>query len=218
MKQEFQDHIDDYLLGRMSDEDKMSFEKELKHNRELREQLEFTQNVQTATKSRNEKLTKMQEWEDDTTSRRSYLYWISGVAAIFIAGFFLFNTFYGDKEELLYSPVQMGNGAVRAGSNYAEIEQLLVNRDYKQALTLIEKEEKTIAEQRIQTDSIRDEEKRTYDQMLIQTKADELCLLKVYALIGLDRREEALLLLDELRNKKSDYKGLADSLYHIINR
>ena len=83
---------------------------------------------------------------------------------------------------------------------------------------MIEKEEKTIAEQRIQTDSIRDEEKRTYDQMLIQTKADELCLLKVYALIGLDRREEALLLLDELRNKKSDYKGLADSLYHIINR
>ena len=112
----------------------------------------------------------------------------------------------------------MENGAVRAGCGYAEIEQLLVNKDYQLALTLIEQEEKAILEQRIQTDSIRDEEKRAYDQMLIQTRANKLCLLKVYALIGLGRREEALLLLDELRNKESDYKEQADSLYQILTR
>ena len=252
MKQEFQDRIDDYLLGRMSDNECKSFETELKQNGDLCDQLEFTKSVQTATKSRNEKLAKMEEWEDDyifeddsrvatvnyrptgseyvscpipseyqtyakpNSSRRSYLYWISGVAAIFIAVFFLFNTFYGDKEELLYSPMQMEKGAVRAGGDYAEIEQLLVNRDYQRALALIEQQEKSITEQRIQTDSIEDEEKRAYDQMLIQTKADELCLLKVYALIGVDRRSEALQLLDELRKKDSDYKEQADSLYHII--
>lgn len=254
MRQEYQDQIDDYLLGRMSDEDRMSFEKELKQDAELREQMEFTQNVQTATKSRNEKLAKMDEWEDDYvfeddkrvasanyrptgsgyeschmpsenrtfakphSSRKGYLYWISGVAAIFIAGFFLFNTFYGDEEELQYSPMKMGNGAVRAGSGYAEIEQLLVNKDYQQAFMLIEQEEKAISEQRMQIDSIVDDEKRAYDKMLIQAKADELSLLKVYALIGIDRREEALLLLDELRNKESDYKGQADSLYQILTR
>ena len=151
------------------------------------------------------------------SSLRSYLYWISGAAAIFVAGFFLFSTFYVDKKELLYSPMQMENEAVRSGSDYAKIEQLLVNKDYQQALMLIEQEENAIAEQRIQTDSIRDEEKRAYDQMLIRTKAEELCLLKVYALTGLGRREEALLLLDELRNKESDYKGQADSLYQLMS-
>lgn len=253
MKIEFQDHIDDYLLDRMSDEDSKVFEQELKNDDELREQMEFTKDVQTATKSRNEKLAKMQEWEDDYeweedrgvaaryrptgsgyescsmpsenrtfakphSSRKGYLYWISGVAAIFIAGFFLFNTFYGDEEELQYSPMKMENGAVRAGSGYAEIEQLLVNKDYQQAFMLIEQEEKAISEQRMQIDSIVDDEKRAYDKMLIQAKADEISLLKIYALIGLDRREEALLLLDELRNKESDYKGQADSLYQILKR
>ena len=151
------------------------------------------------------------------SSLRSYLYWISGAAAIFVAGFFLFSTFYVDKKELLYSPMQMENEAVRSGSDYAKIEQLLVNKDYQQALMLTEQQENDIAEQRIQTDSIRDEEKRAYDQMLIRTKAEELCLLKVYALTGLGRREEALLLLDELRNKESDYKGQADSLYQLMS-
>ena len=65
MKIEYQDHIDDYLLGRMSDEDSKVFEQELKNDDELREQMEFTKDVQTATKSRNEKLAKMREWEDD---------------------------------------------------------------------------------------------------------------------------------------------------------
>ena len=80
----------------------------------------------------------------------------------------------------------------------------------------IEIEEAKIAEQRTVTDSITDEERRAYDRMLIQEKADELSWMKVYALLGADRRDDALQILDGLRHKECDYKEKADSLFLII--
>ena len=82
----------------------------------------------------------------------------------------------------------------------------------------IEIEEAKIAEQRTATDSISDEERRAYDQMLIQEKADELSWMKVYALLGVDRRDDALQVLDGLRHTEGEYKEKADSLYLIINK
>ena len=52
MKIEFQDRIDDYLLDRMSDEQRNSFESDAAKDAELKEQLQFTETVQQATKSR----------------------------------------------------------------------------------------------------------------------------------------------------------------------
>lgn len=252
MKIEFQDHIDDYLLGRMSDEDSKVFEQELKNDDELREQMEFTKDVQTATKSRNEKLAKMQEWEDDyeweedrgvATARyrptgsgyescsipsmdqmrsmprfsgRQYLYWISGIAAIFIVGFFLIHNYMGGKEDMMFNPSSIEYSTMRGGGNYENIEKLLVDKNYEDAMKQIEIEETKIAEQRTATDSIADEERRVYDRMLIQEKADELSWMKVYALLGADRRDGALQLLDELRHTEGEYKEKADSLYLII--
>ena len=65
MKIEFQDRIDDYLLNRMSDEERKSFELDTATDTELNDQLHFTETVQQATKSRNEKLAAMEEWNDD---------------------------------------------------------------------------------------------------------------------------------------------------------
>lgn len=65
MKIEFQDRIDEYLLDRMSDEERKSFESDAAEDAELKEQLQFTETVQQATKSRNEKLAAMEEWKDD---------------------------------------------------------------------------------------------------------------------------------------------------------
>ena len=65
MKIDFQDRIDDYLLDRMSDEERKSFESDAAEDAELKEQLQFTETVQQATKSRNEKLAAMAEWKDD---------------------------------------------------------------------------------------------------------------------------------------------------------
>ena len=57
MKIEYQDKIDRYILGEMSAEERTDFEKQVAQNAELQELLEFTKNVNTAIKSRNEKLT-----------------------------------------------------------------------------------------------------------------------------------------------------------------
>lgn len=253
MKIEFQDNIDDYLLGRMSDEDSKAFEQEMRNDDELREQMEFTKDVQTATKSRNEKLAKMEKWQGDykwddesmvaatagyratgsgydccqnmaseqtfekpRSSRRRYVYWISGIAAVFIMGFFLIHNFMGSEDNMMYVPSSIEYKTMRGGGNYANIEKLLVNKNYEDALKQIEIEEEKIYEQFSATDSISDVERRAYDQMLIQEKTDELSWMKVYALHGVDRRDDALKLLDQLRQSEGEYKNKADSLYHII--
>ncbi len=252
MNIDFQDHIDDYLLDRMSDEDCKAFEQELRNNDELREQMEFTKDVQTAAKSRNEKLAKMQEWEDDyeweddrdvaaaryrptgsgyescpapsieqtrsmpRSSGRQYLYWISGIAAIFIVGFFIFHNDISSEEEMIFNPSAIEYGSIRGGGSYSKIEKLLDNKNYEDALKQIEIEEEILVKQRTATDSISDEERRTYDKMLIQEKANELSWMKVFALFGVNRLDDALRLLDQLRHTEGEYKDKADSLYLII--
>ena len=65
MKIENQDNIDRYVLGEMSVEERAGFERQVAQDDKLQEQLEFTQHVNTAIKSRNEKLEKMEAWDDD---------------------------------------------------------------------------------------------------------------------------------------------------------
>lgn len=59
MKADFQDRIDEYTLGRMSDEEKAQFEAEVKHDESKKEQLEFTRNVKSAIRSREDKKAKL---------------------------------------------------------------------------------------------------------------------------------------------------------------
>lgn len=59
MKKDFQDRIDEYILGRMSDEDKAQFEAEVDQDQSKREQLEFTRNVKGAITSREYKMAKL---------------------------------------------------------------------------------------------------------------------------------------------------------------
>ena len=74
MKQDFQDRIDDYILGRMNAEERLQFEEEIKLNDEKREQFIFTTNLKNAISSRQEKLTRVQmmrerlKTEDNNTS------------------------------------------------------------------------------------------------------------------------------------------------------
>ncbi|MBR2015146.1 MAG: hypothetical protein IJ998_06980 [Alistipes sp.] len=59
MKKDFQDRIDEYILGRMTDEEKAQFEAEVSHDESIREQLEFTRNVKGAISSREDKMAKL---------------------------------------------------------------------------------------------------------------------------------------------------------------
>lgn len=93
---------------------------------------------------------------------------------------------------------------------------MLDNKNYEDALKQIEIEEEILVKQRTATDSISDEERRTYDKMLIQERANELSWMKVFALFGVNRFDDALRLLDQLRHMEGEYKDKADSLYLII--
>lgn len=59
MKKDFQDGIDEYILGRMTDEEKAQFEAEVNQDESKREQLEFTRNVKGAISSREDKMVKL---------------------------------------------------------------------------------------------------------------------------------------------------------------
>lgn len=259
MKIEFQDRIDDYLLDRMSDEERKSFESDTAEDAELKEQLQFTETVQQATKSRNEKLAAMKEWKDDyvweddrvvaasaaeyrptgsgynycpaptmeesrsmsRSSSRRIFYWISGIAAVFVVGFFLIQNLYvaDSPSEYMPSP-KMNNMTLRAGSGNSDIELLLNQKKYKDALDLIE--EKFLAVKKDSLDIVQDEsidaERKEYDIQIVKDKQDELKWLKAHALIGVCKQAAALHLLDELRNEEGYYQMAADSLYNHIKK
>lgn len=98
MDKDFQDRIDEYLVGgnKMSEEEKAEFLKEAKENDEKKEQLEFTRTVIKAIVSRGEKLKDMAEFEKEMkkTKQRNMLLWISGIAATLVVGFFTITTQY----------------------------------------------------------------------------------------------------------------------------
>ena len=255
MKIDFQDRIDDYLLGKMSDEDVKIFEHDIEQNAELREQVEFTKSVQTAIISRGEKLKKMQEWEDDykwtndmsvacqgrptgsgydacsslsteqtfakpRSSGKKLLYWISGIAAFFIVGFFLVDNLFVMESSRTASPSFYEYGNMRGGTDFTDIEDLLSSQDYETAFTQIEEHERELADELVmlQSDSTQDSERKEYELQLIKLKKDNLNWLKVHALRGLNRIDEVIVLLDVIRNSESEYKENADSLYHVIKK
>lgn len=65
MKIDYQEKIDNYVLGKMSAEDIVGFDKEVSENKEIQEQLELTRNVYTAIRSRNDKLAMMRRWQEE---------------------------------------------------------------------------------------------------------------------------------------------------------
>lgn len=259
MKIEFQDRIDDYLLDRMSDEERKSFESDAAEDAELKEQLQFTETVQQATKSRNEKLASMKEWKEDyvwedervvaasaaeyrptgsgynycpaptmeeshsmpRSSGRRIFYWISGIAVVFVVGFFLIRNLYvaNSPSEDMSSP-RMNDITLRAGSDNSDIELLLGQNKNDEALDLIE--EKVLAVQEDSLDIIHDEtldaEQKEYDMQIVKDNQDELKWLRAHALLGLSQQKTALRILDELRNEEGYYQLAADSLYNRIEK
>ena len=63
MKFEYQDKIDSYVHGAMTEDERNSFEQEVQSNDELRDQLEYTQKVKTLVSSRKEKMALLKQWE-----------------------------------------------------------------------------------------------------------------------------------------------------------
>ena len=63
MDEKFQDRIDNYLLNRMDDAEKTEFLREIEHDKEKKEQLEFTQDVKDSIRSHEEKLQALKQFQ-----------------------------------------------------------------------------------------------------------------------------------------------------------
>lgn len=63
MDEKFQDRIDNYLLSRMDNAEKTEFLREVEQDKEKKKQLEFTQNVKDAIRSREEKLQALAQFQ-----------------------------------------------------------------------------------------------------------------------------------------------------------
>lgn len=233
MKQDIQDKIDQYLLGKMSEMDRLAFEQELDKNQELKEQFEFTQKVKEAITSRNRKLAQIREWKDayeikhmdDTNndgeshnSKRHYIYWISGIAALFVVGFFLFSPTAFDTKDGNGSPIYVSVSSLRSGEDNTDVAKLINEGNYDSALEKIEEKEKEIESEIFETEQEKnnmDEEEYSDTQEIHEIQMDELSLLKAYALFGLKRSKEAMTVLDGLRQREGEFKAQADSLYNL---
>lgn len=103
MNEEYQHMIDRYLGGELSSEELVDFEKELKVNLELKDQLEFIRSTKDAIKVKDfdvklDFIKGLEEIEGETNlvpfrllGKR--LYWISGLAAsVLLVSFFFWNT------------------------------------------------------------------------------------------------------------------------------
>ena len=155
------------------------------------------------------------------SSGRRIFYWMSGIAAVFVVGFFLIqNLFVADSpNEYMPSP-RMNDMTLRAGSDNSDIELLLGQKKYEDALELIEEKYLTVKEDSLEIvqDETVDAERKEYDMQIVKDKQDELKWLKAHALIGLNKQAAALNLLDELRSEEGYCQMAADSLYNHIKK
>ena len=135
---------------------------------------------------------------------------MSGIAAIFITGFFIFNTLMDKNIEIKYSPSHIDYSITRGGNNYIKIENLLSKGNYQEAMKEIAREENAIAKQEIATDSIIDDEQREYEIKVYAIDMEILCWLKINALIGIGKHDEALLLLNKLRAEDGIFREKAE--------
>ncbi len=98
MDNNFQDRIDEYLLhgNTMSEEAKAQFLKEIEDDAEKREQYELTKNIKATMVSRGEKLKAMAEFQKEYEKPKhgKTWFWISGIAAILVVGFFAINPLF----------------------------------------------------------------------------------------------------------------------------
>lgn len=228
MKEEYEDRIDAYLMGTMTEDERRQFEADTKKDDELKRQFEFTRDVQAALKSRIEKLIAIKEWEkrkeeEKKVASRKRIYWASGIAAVFIVGFFLFNNIYVSEDaDVAFSPRPQGVSTIRGID--ATTENLLAKADYQGALERIDSLEDEIATEQMTLErekgarGAEGEDGIAYKQEELKLKQEELSWLKVQALLGLNRKEEAIALLDKIRNSESEHKEQADSLYNVLKK
>lgn len=214
-----QDKIDRYLLGRMSEEERNAFEVEMKADKELKRQYLFTKALKQEVSEHARLKEQMRQWDEEKeqeneneepvalTSNKKWMYVVASLAAaILVAVFFLHGPFV---------PTGGTDGPaiiVRGGDSSfnKDVDSLLENKEYQQALDLInakeEESEKLVSYYENYSNNEVDEEgddgltPEEVQDALKKEQADlvEYKLLKAQTLVLLGEKEKAAAILKEL--------------------
>lgn len=228
MDEKKQELIDRYIKDEMAVEERRQFEKLLSEDAELQEQYEFTRQLQEALKSRMEKMNLMKQWEDEEAEpavrkaghRKTLWRIVASVAAVVVISVSLYMFIQPSTQVKMPSLNESYGDVYRSSGELSQVKDLILEKRYAEALQMIDSLEKwtQVDEKNGVKATMSDEERERiqYEQEVELQEADRLKWLKVYALMGLERREEALQLLDELRCSNGIYQRKADSLYRLI--
>ena len=180
MRLEYQDDIDRYLLGRMSDEERALFEAKCAENTELKEQLEHTQDVKAVISERGKLLKRIQKWDEDyneekkavARKKRAAIYWSSGIAAAFVAGYFLLPVVNNSESESMGNVISMNteNNEVSPIGNHSD--SIKICNEHEKLLAKNETKEKNKEKN---TDNLRDDQVLSFDKEFVssqETKED----------------------------------------------
>ena len=144
------ERIDNYVMGRMSDEELFSFEQELLNNSELQQEVALHQELVLAIQMKGAKAYARQE---RSRHRRMFIWRIStsfAVAACLVVGIFV-NASYTNQCRLVGVGMELPEYGARGDSSLDVICEKIQNREFKTALSMIE-------EQQSIRDSISDED------------------------------------------------------------
>lgn len=145
-----------------------------------------------------------------------FTYWLSGIAAVLVIGFFIGKSLWGGPEYQFEDWTPEDMAAIRGGADES-IKILLKQADYAKALEEIEKEKNDL-----------DQEKKSLESNLVRTEEDndrlgqiialqeQLAWLKGNALLGLDSAKAVVPLLEQMEKAGSSYYERMDSLYNVF--
>lgn len=135
------ERIDNYVMGRMSDEELFSFEQELLNNSELQQEVALHQELVLAIQMKGAKAYARKK--RSSRHHRMLIWRIStsfAVAACLLVGIFV-NASLTNQCKRIGAGMELPEFGVRGGSSLDVISQKIQNNELKEALSLIEEEQ-----------------------------------------------------------------------------
>ena len=218
MEETRQDLIDNYLMGRLNEQESKIFQEKLKEDEELRLKYEFTLMATYALsqKEKEEKLKELREWRNDPKvkaiadkkrSRKKPLLIVTGTcaaAAAVVIVLVLSTTMKYNQIQMApndYNQLMFSKDAeTLENDEISEIEELIEQENYEEALRLIEDVEKEW-ELNVGADSKQDSTESLEETSPAFTEKKSVTVklmeLKAKTLMELEKQRKALGSLDE---------------------
>ena len=185
--------IEDFIQGKLTDEQHFEFEKQLKNDPQLAAEVAFQagvkEGIQETERSKTLEFLKEVEKETPQQVKRNFTYWAAAASIVLVASvYFIIQSMLFNSEELYneyyYSPKSFVNdqqrGESAGGNAHALAFELYDKQRYKEAID-------------------------QFELLLHNVKNDELEFYSAISYLNMDREEEAINLLDQITEDSKYY-------------